>query len=132
MRRPRDQLVLAPAANRPVLEAATPTWPAAFGWSLLLVGTLIQVTGYAPAARGLPLTRLLDRSLWSVTLATCEGHAFMARLILLAVAAVVGDAVLRRAAGPGLPLAFIVVVAATWGATGHAATGGGAPVAMVA
>ena len=129
---PEDQLVLAPAANRPVLEAATPTWPAAFGWSLLLIGTLIEVTGYAPAARGLPLTRLLDRSLWSVTLATREGHAFMARLILLAVAAVVGDAVLRRAAGPGVPLAFIVVVAATWGATGHAATGGGAPVAMVA
>jgi copper transport protein len=129
---PGDQLMLPYAANQPTVEATTPTWPAAFGWSLLLVGTLIQVTGYAPAARGLPLTRLLDRSLWSVTLATREGHAFMARLILLAVAAVVGDAVLRRAAGPGVPLAFIVVVAATWGATGHAATGGGAPVAMVA
>jgi copper transport protein len=113
-------------------SAKSPTWPAAFGWSLLLAGTLIQLTAYAPAARGLPLTHLLDRSLLSVTLATREGHAFMARLAVLAVAAVVGDAVLRRAAGPGLPLAFTVAVAATWGATGHAATGGGAGVAMVA
>ncbi|MEY9928293.1 copper transport protein [Catenulispora sp. GP43] len=121
-----------PTTNRPAPEASAPTWPAAFGWSLLLIGTLIQVLAYAPAARGLPLTHLLDRSLWSVTLATREGHAFMARLVLLAVAAVVGDAVLRRATGPGLPLAFTVAVAATWGATGHAATGGGAPVAMVA
>lgn len=112
--------------------SATPTWPAALGWSLLLVGTLIQLTGYAPAARGLPLSHLLDRSLLSVTLATREGHAFMARLLVLAVAAVIGDAVLRRAAGPGVPLAFTLAMAATWGATGHAATGGGAPVAMVA
>jgi len=80
--------------------------------SLLLIGTLIQLTAYAPAARGLPLAHLLDRSLLSVTLATREGHAFMARLLVLAVAAVVGDAVLRRAAGPGLPLAFTLAVAA--------------------
>uniref|UniRef100_UPI001891863A copper resistance CopC family protein n=1 Tax=Catenulispora pinisilvae TaxID=2705253 RepID=UPI001891863A len=113
-------------------STSIPTWPAALGWSLLLIGTLIQVTAYAPAARGLPLTHLLDRSLLSVTLGTREGHAFMARLVVLAVAAVVGDAVLRRATGPGLPLAFTLAVAATWGATGHAATGGGAGVAMVA
>lgn len=118
-----------PAAPEP---SATPTWPAALGWSLLLVGTLIQLSAYAPAARGLPLSRLLDRSLLSVTLATREGHAFMARLLVLAVAAVIGDAVLRRAAGPGVPLAFTLALAATWGATGHAATGGGTPVAMVA
>jgi copper transport protein len=111
---------------------ATPTWPAALGWSLLLIGTLIQLTAYAPAARGLPLSHLLDRSLLSVTLATREGHAFMARLLVLAVAAVVGDTMLRRAAGPGVPLAFTLAMAATWGATGHAATGSGAPVAMVA
>lgn len=111
---------------------AAPTWPAAFGWSLLLIGTVIQLTAYAPAARGLPLTHLLDRALVSITLGTREGHAFMARLAILAVAAVLGDAVLRRAASPVWPLAFTVAVAATWGATGHAATGGGAPVAMVA
>jgi copper transport protein len=119
-------------ASDPPATIPTPIWPAAFGWSLLLIGTLVQLTAYAPAARGLPLSHLLDRSLLSVTLATREGHAFMARLVVLAVAAVVGDAVLRRAAGAGLPLAFTVAVAATWGATGHAATGGGAPVAMVA
>jgi copper transport protein len=45
---------------------------------------------------------------------------------------VVGDAVLRRAGGPLLPLAFVLAVAATWGVTGHAASGGGAAVAMVA
>ena len=118
-----------PAAPVP---STTPTWPAALGWSLLLIGTLIQLTAYAPAARGLPLSHLLDRSLLSVTLATREGHAFMARLLVLAVAAVVGDAVLRRAAGPGVPLTFTLAMAATWGATGHAATGSGAPVAMVA
>lgn len=56
----------------------------------------------------------------------------MARLGVLAVGAVVGDAVLRRAWGAWLPLAFTVAVAATWGATGHAAVGGGAGVAMVA
>lgn len=122
-------IVDSPSAFAP---SATPTWPAALGWSLLLAGTLIQLTGYAPAARGLPLSHLLDRSLLSVTLATREGHAFMARLLLLAVAAVIGDAVSRRAAGPAVPLAFTLAMAATWGATGHAATGGGAPVAMVA
>ena len=127
-----------PEPSQPAAPASAPTptsiptWPAALGWSLLLIGTLIQVTAYAPAARGLPLTHLLDRSLLSVTLGTREGHAFMARLVVLAVAAVVGDAVLRRATGPGLPLAFTLAVAATWGATGHAATGGGAGVAMVA
>ena len=117
----------------PEQEAASagPTWQAALGWSLLLIGTLIQVAAYAPAARGLPLSHLVDRSLLSVTLSTREGHALMARLVALAVAAVVGDAVLRRATGPVVPLAFTVAVAATWGATGHAATGGGAAVAMV-
>lgn len=118
-----------PAAPVP---STTPTWPAALGWSLLLIGTLVQLTAYAPAARGLPLSHLLDRSLLSVTLATREGHAFMARLLILALAAVIGDGVLRRASGPGLPLAFTLAVAATWGATGHAATGSGAPVAIVA
>src|SRR5207248_2158020 len=72
------------------------------------------------------------RSLLAVTLATREGHAFMARLTLLAVAAVVGDGVLLRATRSWLPIAFTLAVAATWGATGHAATGGGAGVAMVA
>ncbi|WP_194921188.1 copper resistance CopC/CopD family protein [Catenulispora rubra] len=129
-----EKVATAEPAPEPVPQApsATPTWPAAFGWSLLLIGTLVQLTAYAPAARGLSLSHLLDRSLLSVTLGTREGHAFMARLVVLAVAAVVGDAVLRRAKGPVLPLAFTVAVAATWGATGHAATGGGAPVAMVA
>ena len=134
-----EDLAVSPSASSAatVVGAAAeppsiPTWPAALGWSLLLVGTLIQLTAYAPAARGLPLSHLLDRSLLSVTLGTREGHAFMARLVVLAVAAVVGDAVLRRAKGPVVPLAFTVAVAGTWGATGHAATGGGAPVAMVA
>jgi copper transport protein len=120
------------AAVADATPSAVPTWPAAFGWSLLLVGTLVQLAAYAPAARGLPLTHLLDRSLISVTLATREGHAYMARLVVLAVAAVVGDTVLRRATGPALPLAFTLAVAATWGATGHAATGGAPGPAMVA
>lgn len=113
-------------------SGTVPTWPAALGWTLLLAGTLVQLTAYAPAARGLPLSHLLDRSLIAVTLGTREGHAFMARLIVLAVAAVVGDAVLRRAANAGLPLAFTLVVAATWGATGHAAAGGDPGPAMAA
>ncbi|MEY9863171.1 copper transport protein [Catenulispora sp. GAS73] len=134
-----EDLAVSPSASSAatVVGAAaeppsTPTWPAALGWSLLLVGTLIQLAAYAPAARGLSLGHLLDRSLLSVTLGTREGHAFMARLVALALAAVVGDAVLRRARGPVVPLAFTVAMAGTWGATGHAATGGGAPVAMVA
>lgn len=113
-------------------SGTVPTWPAALGWALLLAGTLVQLTAYAPAARGLPLSHLLDRSLIAVTLGTREGHAFMARLIVLAVAAVVGDAVLRRAANAGLPSAFTLVVAATWGATGHAAAGGDPGPAMAA
>ncbi|MEZ0114744.1 copper transport protein [Catenulispora sp. EB89] len=128
----RPERSAASAAESASAPSATPTWPAAFGWSLLLVGTLVQLTAYAPATRGLSLGHLLDRSLLSVTLGTREGHAFMARLVVLAVAAVVGDAVLRWARGPVVPLAFTVAVAGTWGATGHAATGGGAPVAMVA
>ena len=107
-----------------------PTWPAAFGWSFLLIGTLIQLAAYAPAARGLSLSHLFDRSLLSVTLGTREGHALMARLVVLAVAAVVGDLGLRR--GAALAMAFTLAVAATWGVTGHAATGGGARLAMAA
>lgn len=108
------------------------TWPAALGWALLLAGTLVQLATYAPSSRGLSLGHVLDRPLLSATLATRAGHALMARLVLLALAAVVGDAVLRRARGPAVPIVFTLGIAATWGVTGHAATGSAVPLAVAA
>jgi copper transport protein len=112
-------------------ESCSPrTWPAALGWTVLLAATLTQLATYAPAARGLALTHVLDRSLLSATLVTREGHALMARLVVLALAAIVGDAVLRRARGPVVPVVFTLAVAATWGMTGHAATGSAVPLSV--
>jgi copper transport protein len=111
------------------IDPAT-TWPAALGWTMLLTGTLIQLASYAPSARGLPLTHILDRALLSATLATREGHALMARLVILALAAIVGDAVLRRARGPVIPVLFTLAVAATWSTTGHASTGSAVPLSV--
>jgi copper transport protein len=106
------------------------TWPAALGWTMLLIGTLVQLAAYAPSSRGLPLTHVLDRSLLSATLATREGHALMARLVILALAAIVGDTVLRRARGPVIPVTFTLAVAATWSMTGHASTGDAVPLSV--
>lgn len=107
-----------------------PTWPVTLGWGALLIATVLQLLVYGPAARGLSPSHLFDRSLLAATLATRDGHALMARLALLAVAAVLGDAVIRRARSPLIPLVFTVAVAATWGTVGHAATGGGTLLAM--
>lgn len=107
-----------------------PTWPMTLGWGTLLVATVLQLFLYGPAARGLSPSHLFDRSLLAATLATRDGHALMSRVALLAVAAVLGDAVIRRARSPLVPLAFTVAVAGTWGTVGHAATGGGTHLAM--
>ena len=118
-------------ADPPGVPPKSPlTWPAALGWIVLLAGTLLQLFTYAPAARGLSPAHVLDRSLLSATLATREGHALMARLVILALAAVVGDTVLRRARGPLIPVLFTLAVAATWGTTGHASTGTQAPLSI--
>jgi copper transport protein len=114
----------------PAAPETSPTWPAALGWTMLLVGTVLQLATYAPSSRGQSLAHVLDRPLWSATLATREGHALMARLVILAVAAVVGDTVLRRARGPLVPVLFTLGIAATWSMTGHAATGSAVPLAV--
>jgi copper transport protein len=112
-------------------------WPAAAGWLTLLVATLAQLFLYGPYAAGQGPAHLLDRSLLGSTLSTHVGHALMVRIGLLALFAVCADWAFRRAAAAkprGWSAAVVAIlavgIAATWGATSHAASGSLTPVAL--
>jgi copper transport protein len=112
-------------------------WPAAAGWLVLLGATLAQLLLHGPYTAGLGPTHLLDRDLLGTTVSTHLGHALMVRIGLLALFAVFGDQAMRRAAAArprGWSMAAVAVLtvglAATWGATSHAASGRLATVAV--
>ncbi|MFC1431833.1 copper resistance CopC/CopD family protein [Streptacidiphilus sp. N1-3] len=113
--------------------AADLRWPATLGWAALLAGTLVQLFSYGPSTQRESLAHIMDRSLLSATLSTHEGHTLVARIILLALIAAVGEIVLRRVAGVVSVVAATVLtlaLAATWSEISHASSGSLVPLAL--
>ena len=112
-------------------------WPATLGWTGLLSGTLVQLFVYGPSTQGKSLTHILDRALLSATLSTHEGHTLVARIILLALVAMVGELLLRRGTGAGAVAGAVtaavltLALAATWSEISHASSGSLVPLALV-
>ncbi|QMU71574.1 copper resistance CopC/CopD family protein [Streptacidiphilus sp. P02-A3a] len=121
----------------PAADAGDLRWPATLGWTALFAGTLVQLFAYGPATQGKSLARILDRSLLSATLSTHEGHVLVARIILLALVATVGELLLRRRARPGavagaaVAAVLALALAATWSEISHASSGSLVPLALV-
>ncbi|WP_051452127.1 copper resistance CopC/CopD family protein [Actinospica robiniae] len=116
------------------LMARTPSlagrWIAPLGWAVTLVATLLQLLLAGPYARGEAPTHVFDRSLLSAELATPEGHALMARLVLLAVAAAFGTALRISVSGVWFSAVLTIALAVTWSMTSHAASGSQVPLAL--
>ena len=112
-------------------------WPATVGWTALLAGTLVQLFAYGPSTQGKSLAHLLDRPLLAATLSTHEGHTLVARIILLALVAMVGELLLRRGPGPGAVAGAVaaavltLALAATWSGISHASSGTLVPLALI-
>ncbi len=119
--------------------AAGLRWPATLGWTALFAGTLVQLFVYGPSTQGKSLAHILDRALLSATLSTHEGHTLVARIILLALVAMVGELILRRSPGTGTgavagavgAAALTLALAATWSEISHASSGSLVPLALV-
>lgn len=120
-----------PSDARPSGDVAEPRWPAALGWAVLLAGTVVQLLVYGPATQGASAAKAFDRSLLSATLSTREGHALVARIVLLALVAAVGEALLRRRRGDVPAAVLAIALAATWSMISHAASGTLVPLALV-
>ena len=108
---------------------AVARWPGAFGWGVLLVATVAQLFLYGPAAQGYSIGKVFDRTLLGATLDTREGHALVARILLLALVAV-GETALRRAWGLAPAAALALGLGATWSVISHASTGAWQPLAL--
>lgn len=106
-------------------------WPRSLGWGVLLTATVAQLFVHGPAGQGHPLTKVFDRALLSATLETREGYALVARILLLAVVAAVGEALLRRPWGAAPAAVLVLVLGTTWSATSHASTGSWQPLALL-
>lgn len=111
-------------------SATGPRWPATLGWAVLLAASLAQLFVHGPATQGLPLSHVGDRSLLAATLGTREGHALVARIVLLAVVAAVGEWMLRRAWGLVPAALLALALAGTWSVISHAADGPLVPLAL--
>lgn len=122
--------VLGRAPDLPDLPELPGRWIAPTGWALTLAATLLQLLLAGPYARGEAPTHAFDRSLLSAELATPEGHALMARLVLLAVAAAFGTALRAWAGGVWFSTLLTLALAVTWSMTSHAASGSLVPLAL--
>jgi copper transport protein len=92
---------------------------------VLLGGTVLQLLLLGRVARGEPVTHAFSRSLLSASLAGHDGHALVARIMLLALVAAVGEQVLRhRVAGGVVAAVGALLLALTWSETGRAAGDG--------
>ncbi|WP_413761256.1 copper resistance CopC/CopD family protein [Streptomyces sp. MMBL 11-3] len=108
------------------------------GWWTLLATTVLLVFLRGPYERGTGPSTLLDPELIGNTLTTRPGWALLARLALLAAAAVFlvrTEAALRRSPEPGAAVPVVggvlaVALAGTWAAAEHASAGIQVPVAM--
>jgi copper transport protein len=105
-------------------------------------GALVATTGLAfalqgPYAGALPLVRAVRPAVLTAVWHTHFGRVMVARLVLLAAAAPVLGALLRRPAAERLPPVLVAIGAAlsalvlgTWGAAGHAGTGALVPIGL--
>ncbi|MEU3465644.1 copper resistance protein CopC [Streptomyces sp. NPDC006733] len=108
-----------------------PRWPAVTGWTVLLAATLVQLLVYGPATHGSSLCHTFDRSLLATSLSTHVGHALVARMMLLALIAAVGDTILRhRRAGGTAAVVLTLLLALTWSEISHAPDGPLVPLAL--
>lgn len=121
----------------PAEEAVPPSWarmrwPATAGWAVLLAGTLIQLLVYGPSTQGESLRSAFDRPLLSASLSTHTGHTLVARIMLLALIAAVGDGIPRhRRVGGAAAAALTFLLALTWSEISHAPSGPLVPLALV-
>ncbi|MFJ9167366.1 copper resistance CopC/CopD family protein, partial [Lysinibacillus fusiformis] len=120
-----------PVAATGAVEPEGARWPRSLGWGVLLTATVAQLFVHGPAGQGHPVTKVFDRALLSATLETREGYALVARILLLAVVAAVGEALLRRPWGAGPAAVLALVLGTTWSATSHASTGSWQPLAVL-
>ncbi|WP_328913219.1 MULTISPECIES: copper resistance CopC/CopD family protein [unclassified Streptomyces] len=125
-------------AEGPAEEEAVPPswarvrWPATAGWAVLLAGTLIQLLVYGPSTQGESLRSTFDRPLLSASLSTHTGHTLVARIMLLALIAAVGDGILRhRRAGGAAAVALTFLLSLTWSEISHAPSEPLVPLALV-
>ncbi|MBY8880157.1 copper resistance CopC/CopD family protein, partial [Actinacidiphila acidipaludis] len=122
------------ATDAPTTTA--PAWtrmrrPAALGWALLLTGTVLQLLAYGPASQGASLRHAVDRPLLSASLSGHLGHALVARIMLLALIAAIGEEILRhRRAGAATAAVLTLLLALTWSETSHAPSGSLVPLAL--
>ncbi|MFI0939684.1 copper resistance protein CopC [Streptomyces sp. NPDC021020] len=127
-----DVVHAAPGGPAPGNSWAGVRWPAAVGWAAVLVGAVAQLLVYGPATQGGSLARVGDRSLLSATLSTHVGHTLVARVMLLALTAVVGEQILRhRRAGAAGAVPLALLLALTWSEISHAPTEPLAPLAVL-
>ncbi|NJP43979.1 copper resistance CopC/CopD family protein [Actinacidiphila epipremni] len=107
-------------------------WPGGVGWGVLLVGTLGQLLVHGPATQGESVGHAFERALLSASLASHVGHTLVARLMLLALVAAVGEQVLRhRRAGAVGGAVLAVLLALTWSEISHAPDQPMAPLAVL-
>lgn len=119
------------AAIRILSETQRPRrWIAPLGWAATLAATLLQLLLAGPYAEGDAPPRAFDRTLLSAALGTPEGHALMARLVLLAVIATLSTSLTASRANRWLCAVLTLALAATWSAASHAASGSQAPLAL--
>lgn len=129
---PRPGTTADTATDSPPPPSTDPRWPATLGWTVLLAATLVQLFVHGPSTQGASLAHTFDRPLLAATLSTHEGHTLVARIILLAVIAALGEPLLRRAGTRGAITAAVLVLglAATWSEISHAPSGTRVPLAL--
>ncbi|TAM92873.1 MAG: copper resistance protein CopC, partial [Jatrophihabitans sp.] len=95
-----------------------------WGWSLAVLGTVLEVVVQGPYAAGRGLASVADASLLDGTLHTAYGQASSARLVLLGVAAPLTGLVLSGRRGPYrfAVLPVLAGIALTFSFVGHANT----------
>jgi copper transport protein len=116
-----DVVHAAPGGAAAPSGVAAVRWPAAAGWAAVLAGTTGQLLVYGPATQGLSPGHVRDRGLLAATLSTHVGHTLVARLMLLALTAAVGEQILRhRRAGAAGAVPLALLLALTWSEISHA------------
>jgi copper transport protein len=90
----------------------------------------VELFLHGPATQGDSAARVTDRALLGATLSTREGHLLVARIVLLALVAAIGELLLRHRRGTAPAILLVLGLAATWSGTSHAATGPLVPLAL--
>ncbi|WP_051944412.1 copper resistance CopC/CopD family protein [Streptacidiphilus rugosus] len=120
----------APQGRDPAPPAPSLRRAGSVGWAVLLAGTVVQLFVHGPATQGEAVARITDRALLGATLSTREGHLLIARIVLLALVATIGDPLLRHRRGAVPAVLLVLGLAATWSGTSHASSGSLVPLSL--